>query len=78
MADDVASVDLIEADLYLFLEPSVVGQEAIDGFLHQLAGFPSGAGRELIQRGFLIWREMDVHPFTLEAAASDVKDTLHA
>ena len=73
MADDVAAVDLIKADLDLLLEPSVVGQQAIDGFLYQLAGFPSGASRKLIQRGFLIRREMDFHPFTLEAVASDVK-----
>ena len=73
MADEVTAVDLLKADLYLFLEPPVVGQQVLDGFLHQLAGLPTGMCREPVQCGFLLGSEMDFHPLTVEAAASSVK-----
>lgn len=73
MGDDFATLDLVEADLHLLLEPSVVGQQTIHGFLNEFICLPAGVGGKLAEGGFLGWGEVHFHRFTVATASKSVK-----
>jgi hypothetical protein len=52
--DEFASCDLLNANLYLLLEPLAMGKELGNGLLHQLIGSPTGLNGELVKLGLLV------------------------
>ena len=64
--DEFAAVELVEANLDLIFKPLVVGEKAGDGFLDQFVGTTAGAAGEVVELGFLGFREMDFHDFRID------------
>ncbi|MGC9947893.1 MAG: hypothetical protein ABSF64_16125 [Bryobacteraceae bacterium] len=61
--DEFAARNLVDPDLYLLLEPSVMGKHARYGFLDQVIRSTPGSEGEFVQLGFLIFGQKDFHCF---------------
>ena len=55
LVDEFAARHLVDPDLYLLLEPLVLGKHAGYGFLDQVIRSTPGSEGELVQLGFLIF-----------------------
>jgi hypothetical protein len=59
--DELAARNLIQPDLNLLFEPSIIIEHSINSLLYQLVGPSSGSGGELVQFGLLDIIEVYFH-----------------
>jgi hypothetical protein len=69
MSDVLAPAERIHALFYRFKKSSVVGQEPVDGLLHQILGPPACAARHISEAGFLLRTDANVHRIRVEGWA---------